>query len=364
MHGDGHVRLRSLRALKTMKGRVLLMRTFFAVLKNDYLRLLPRMMAVVAFTAFTLAAIFSAVYITGLQQVKAHIVFIPQSTSVAAPRSSKALDVTTLPEKPPLSSLMEQKYDAYVTADGDGNYQIETLRNDEFRNLLSVLLRDPEADISGIQTKRGVGVNIVGFMMMFLLMIAFFNLFTFADDKEQGQLKRIAASPASFGSYFAAHCVYSLSMLLPEYLMLVILQRCGWDIGFSLLQYAGLMAALAFLGISFALLLNTLIKKPDNANMLGNSVTVLSSILAGSFYSLSRKNAVLDGIIQIIPQKNLMDFAQDLQNGCASEHAGRMLYVVVFSLALFVISCVVLRRMYVKKVGSGSACKRPENGIK
>jgi len=325
------------------------MRTFIAVLKSTYQRVLPRIVSVGVFTAFTLATIFLAVYITGTQQVKAHIVLISQSESVI-PQSSKALDVTVMAEKPPLSSLVKQKYDAYVTPLGDGSYQIETLHNDDFKNMMLMLLKNPNANISGSQTERGVGVNIIGFMMMFLLMIAFFNLFAFADDKEQGQLRRIAAAPSSFGWYLAAHCVYCLSMLLPEYLLLVILKLCGWNIGFSLLQYAGLMAALAFLGISFALLLNTLIKKPDNASMLGNSITVLTSVLAGSFYSFSKNNAVLDRIIKIIPQKDLMDFAQYIQNGTATEHTGSLIYVVAFSLAMFAFSCVVLRRMYVKKV--------------
>jgi ABC-2 type transport system permease protein len=132
--------------------------------------------------------------------------------------------------------------------------------------------------------------------------------------------------------------------------MLVVLKLCGWNIGFSLLQYAGLMIAIGFLGISFALLLHTFIKKPDNANMLGNSVTVLTSILAGGFYSFSKNNAVLDNIIKLVPQKEIMDFAQYLQNGNAGQHVWPILYVIAFALVLFVFSCTVLRRMYVKKI--------------
>lgn len=327
------------------------MRTFLAVFKNNWLRTVPRVVPVIIFTAVTLASILFSVYITGTQQVKAHIVFIQENgSSTAAPESSQALDVAVMSEKPPRSSLVEQKYDAYVTADGSGNYQIETLRSDNFKSMLLLLLQNPSADISAFQTDRGVGVNIIGFMMMFLLMIAFFDLFAFADDKEQGQLRRIASAPSSFGWYLAAHCVYCLFMLLPEYLLLVVLKLCGWDIGFSLLQYAGLMAVLAFLGISFALLLHTLIKKPDNANMLGNSVTVMTSVLAGSFYSLSKNNAVLDSIIKVIPQKKLMDFAESLQSGSASGHWVSIAYVIAVSLVMFVFSCAVLHQMYVKKV--------------
>lgn len=325
------------------------MRTFFTVLKNNYLRLLPRIMSVVVFTVFTLGSIFLAVYITKTEQVKAHIVVIAQHGS-AIPQGSKALDITIRTKKPPLSDLVKQKYDAYVTINANGSYTIDTLRNERFKSMLQRLIKAPNADLSDYQTERSIGVNILGFMMMFLLMIAFFNLFAFADDKEQGQLRRIAVAPSSFGWYLAAHCIYCLSMLLPEYLLLVLLKLCGWNIGFSLLQYAGLMTALAFLGISFALLLNTLIQKPDNANMLGNSITVLTSVLSGSFYAFSKNNSVLDHMIKLIPQKDLMDFAQSLGNKTEKAHIGSMLYVVAFSLVMFVLSYTILKRMYVKKI--------------
>jgi len=330
------------------------MRIFLSVLKNNYLRLVPRIIPVAIFTVFTLISMLFAVYITGVQQVKGHIVLIQQSASVSIPQSSKMLDVTVMSETPPYTDLVKQKYDAYVTVDSNGNYQIETLRNDDFKNMLLALLQNPKDVVKTSGEERGVGVNILGFMMMFLLMIAFFNLFAFADDKEQGQLRRIAAAPTSFGGYLAAHCAYCFSLLLPEYILLVILKACGWDIGFSLLQYAGLIAVLGFLGISFAMLLNTLIRKPDNANMLGNSITVLTSVLAGSFYSFSQNNALLDDIIKTLPQKELMDFAQYIQNGVALQHVGCLLYVIAFSLAMFAFSCGILRRMYVKMAVSHS----------
>ena len=326
------------------------MKTFFAVLKNNYLRTVPRVVPMIFITAFTLLSTILGVHMTGVQQVKGHIAVITENATNADAQYSRYLDVKTFSEKPPYSSLVEQKYDAYVTIDENGAYSIETLKNDDYKKLLATLLESPNAEIPADKTARGVGVNILGFMMMFLLMISLTNLFAFADDKEQGQLRRLAAAPAPFGAYLAAHCVYALSLLLPEYILLVILKMCGRDIGFTLPQYAGLMLLLGFLGISFGLLLNTLIKKPDNANMLGNSVTVLSSILAGSFYSFSKDSPMLDKITTLLPQKDFMDFAIRLQNGEAASHLLPLIYVVAFALILFTVSCVILQGMYVKKI--------------
>lgn len=318
-----------------------------SILKNNYFRMLKRLAQVLTMTLVTLVSIMLAVYVTGTQQVKGHIVIISESGNVSV--NSKYLSVVTMKKEPPYSSLVKQQYDAYVTDKGNGKYEIKTLRNEQFKKMIYSLLENPKVPVPAQKTDRGVGVNIIGFMMMFLLMGMFMNLFTFADDKEKGQLMRISASPVSFTGYLAAHCIYCFSMLLPYYLMIAILKAVGFNIGFTLLQYALMLGVIGILGISFALLLNTLISKPDNANMLGNSVVTLTSVLAGSFFSFSKDNTVLDSIIKVLPQKQLLDFAQYMQNGEAYAHLLSLCYVFVFSILLFTISCVILKRKYVKK---------------
>jgi ABC-2 type transport system permease protein len=326
------------------------MRTFLTVLKTNYLRTIPRIVPMVIMTLVMLVSILLGVYMTRLEQVKGHVAFITQSSTSVSIQSTPQLDITVCKEKPPYSDLVKQKYDAFITVDATGQYQVETLHSDTFKQTVLNLLNHPEVKVTSSQTDRGIGANIIGFMMMFLLMIAFTNLFAFADDKEQGQLRRIAASPASFGCYLLAHCVYCLSFLLPAFLMLTILKGVGWTIGFTLLQYAGLMVILCFLGISVALLLHTIFQKPDNANMLGSALMVLTSIVSGSFYSFSKNNGVVDNIIGLLPQKELMNFAQHLQNGIPDQGMGSLLYVIAFSLVLFALSCGLLRQKFVKKV--------------
>lgn len=326
------------------------MKTFINVLKNNYLRTNPRIILVAVMTVVALSSTMLAVYLSGLHQVKGRIALVMEDSSHTVPEKSEYLKITVLDKKPPLSALVEQKYDAFVTLDKEGEYQVETLRRAEYKDMLQYLLQNPKAEPPKMGAERGIGVNIIGFMMMFLIMLSFSNLFVFADDKELGQLGRVFMAPTSFWGYLAAHVVYCMSLLLPEYILLVILKLAGRNIGFSLLQYAGLIAVTGFFGISVALLLYVLIQKADNATMLGNSITVLATVLSGSFYSFSKNNELLDNIIKIIPQKELMDFAQHLQDGKGMEHSASILYVIAFSLLLFVISCGKLRKMYVRKI--------------
>lgn len=318
------------------------------ILKNNYARMFQRLSPVLLMTTIMLVSIALAVYITSTQQVKAHIVYVTNQ-KISIP-NSKELSIVLAKNKPPRSALVKQQYDAYIIDQGNGKLEIDTLKNNAFKAMLMSMIKNPHKIISDYKMERGVGVNIIGFLMMFLLMGTFMHLFTFADDKEQGQLVRVISTPISFLSYLAAHCIYCLSMYLPAYIMLVIMKLIGFNIGFTLLQYALFFLLIGTLGISFSLLLNTNLKKPDNASMLGNSIIVLTSILAGSFYSFSKDNKILDTIIKILPQKQILNFAQYIQNGQAFQHIACMVYVLLLTIAMFIISIIILRMKYIKRV--------------
>jgi len=322
------------------------MRSFIAVLKNDYMRTVKYIVAFIIMTAVTVGFIFLAVYMTGIQE-KGRIALV-SSNSEAKSYDSKGLQVTVLRKRPPYSDLVKQKYEAIVITGKNGQYQVQTLFSDKLKNEVLTLLQHPGMHAEKSEGNRGTGVNILGFMMMTLIMMAFWTQFVLADDKENVQLPRVAVSPIRFGTYLAAHCVYSLSLLLPEFIAITALKLSGWNIGFSLAQYAYLMAATGFLGISFAMLLHSLISKSDNADMLGNAVTILSTILAGSYYSMSSKNSVMDAVVSALPQKQIMNYAQALQNGTGAQHFGYFLYAVLFSAALFTVSSAVLKRKYIR----------------
>lgn len=317
------------------------------ILKNDFCRIRPRLGSVIAMLVMTFAAIFFAVYVTGIQQVKGRIALVTNSGTAGL--DTKYLSVEVMKQKPLPSALVRQQYDAIVTDHGNGKFDIETLRNGDFKNMLQLLLKNPNAKIPAQKTDRSVGVNVVGFLMIFLSTSVFFYFFPFADDKEQGQLLRISASPVSFPRYLASHCIFCLCSFVPAWAMLAAMKAGGCDIGFSLLEYVGLFLLLAIPGISFALLLNTFIKKPDNANMFGNSVLIVTSTLAGCFYSFSKNNAVLDSLIKILPQKQFMDFALNLQNGEAWQHLFPLLYILILSAVMFGAAYAKLKRDYVER---------------
>jgi ABC-type multidrug transport system, permease component len=323
--------------------------TFLTVLKTNYQRAWTRMIPYAVITIISMGSILLGTYLSNHVRQFAHVAVIGQETILNSITSSKRIKVIRMEKKPPLSDLYEQKYDAYLFTDAQGELKIETLKSKEFKTILLALLNNPDTPITGNYKERGTGQSIVGFMLMFLLMISFSNMTYFSDDKEQGQLGRIFAAPVSFFWYIAANLVFSLSLFLPQFLLIAEMKLCGVNIGFRISQFLLFFLIIGFLGSTVALFLNTLIQKPDNANMLGNSITVLASILSGAFYSFSRNNAVLDTIIKILPQKQILNIAENIDGSMTTSFLLSMIYVIAFSTILLVLSCIILQKKYVKR---------------
>lgn len=319
------------------------------IIKNNYYRIYERLGIVTVMTILMIVSIIIAIYMTSLQEIKGHIVFVTSGTE--SPIQSPYLFIEVMDEKPAFSDLMKHKYDAYVWEKDNHEFEIETVKNDQFKAMLMSLLNDEEGGNPALteSTERGVGANIIGFLMMFLLMAASMNLFTFAEDKEQGHLERILCSPLSVIQYVSAHIFTCLSLYVPAYICLVVMNLLGFDIGFSLLQYGGLIIVIGLLGISFALLLFMLFRKSDHATMLGNSVIILTTILAGSFYSFDEHNKSIEWVISVLPQKHLLSYAWYVEQGVASSHWGSLAYAIILVAGLLLCTMWVLKQRYIRQ---------------
>ncbi len=323
--------------------------TFITVLKTNYQRAWTRVIPYAVITILSMGSILLGAYLSNHVSQFAHVAVIGQDTTLFSITSSSRIKVSRTEKKPPLSDLYEQKYDAYLYTDSQGALKIETIKSKEFQTILMALLNNPNTPVTGNYKERGPGQAIVGFMLMFLLMISFSNMAYFADDKEQGQLGRIFAAPVSFFWYIAANLAFSLSLFLPQFVLIAGMKLGGIDVGFSISRFLFFFLLIGFLGSSVALFLNTLIQKPDNANMLGNSITILASILSGAFYSFSRNNATLDTLIKVIPQKQILNIADTIDGNITSSFLLSTIYVVSFSALLLIVSCVLLQKKYVKR---------------
>lgn len=216
--------------------------------------------------------------------------------------------------------------------------------------MLVDIAKNPMGFVPQVKDARGVGTNIIGFLLMFILLQCVLFMFTLSEDIESKKIERIASAPVSFIKYLLSHFVGTVThIFVPAFAILLVMNGIfGLNIGFSLWQYVVLLGLLCSFGTAFAMFINSVVKGSDTANMVGSSIIVLTTILSGSFYSIEKGNEVLEKAIWILPQKAFLSFVQGLEGGRAvSAMLPQLSYVImVFTLSY----SKTKKRLYTTKV--------------
>lgn len=317
------------------------------ILYNNFIRLLQEKAYIIVAILLTICSVTAAIVLTNKIEIKSNLAIVSTNSNIEF-KPSKYFNITKLSSKPPKSGLIQNRYDAVITME-NGEFTIETMKNDEFKNMLYAALKSPGTFVQNTDTSRKIGTNIIGYMMMFLLMQGVLYGRLFAEDKEKHIIERIAMSPTNFTKYLLGNAIFIIMIIfVPSFVIILAAKILGADIGFSLLQYAGLITVLSILSTAFGLFMNSLFCESDTPNMLGSSIVVLTSILTGSFYSFTKENTMFNKFLHILPQKDFMGFMDCLEKGTVSQNAElQLIYVVLLSLILLTFAIMKTKKDYI-----------------
>ncbi|MDU4599339.1 MAG: ABC transporter permease [Clostridium sporogenes] len=264
----------------------------FAILKNNFYRVISKKSIIVTTIIFVPLMIMAAVYFTGKMEIKGTIAVVFENKSVNL--NTKHLNVKMLDKRPNISELLLNKYDAVLEDKGNGKIQITTIKGEKFKNTIKNYLKLPQ-NIKGnidIGEKRGVGTNILGFLIMIILVQSVGLMVLYPEDRDFKTFRRMLVSPVSEGKYLLAQGIFNFIIIyIPVFLAIVITKAVfNVNIGFSYGNLAILLSIITFLGTAFALFITSAIDDLESSLMLGSVIITLTSILSGSFYSFSDNN--------------------------------------------------------------------------
>lgn len=136
-------------------------------------------------------------------------------------------------------------------------------------------------------------------------------------------------------------------MFIPSFSVISIAAILGINIGFSILQFAGIITLLCLLSEAIGLFINSVCSSGENANMLGSALIIITSILGGSFYSFSHSNKIMDFIVNLLPQENFISFVGSTENvNIGVRGLYQFGYCVLIIIICFVISTLINSKKY------------------
>lgn len=248
------------------------------------------------------------------------------------------VNITKLQEEATLSDLVKNKYDAVVTLK-DGVMKIDTVKGNDYKSKLEALVRGEEVDFKEGE-KRGIGANIIGFLTMFLIMIGVM-LYKFFFDEKKGMAKRIISTNVSYGQYIISHFSAVLLMIFVPTVVITLLSKAilKLDTSLTFIELSFLVFILSVLASSFGLLISSIVKNDESASMLGVMINVITTLIAGSFFTISN-NDFISTVSKLMPQKHLLDFSIALENSNVINFVDISI-VILFSVVMIILSLIV-----------------------
>ena len=327
-----------------------------SIIKNDWLRIKEQKKYLIVAAALTVCSVIMAVILTNTDGLRSNLAVIGEIPGQAAWQQD--FNITELDKVPELSQLVQGEYDAAVRFEG-GEFEITTVKSEDFRSRLQAELTARTSDAvygesnASEQPGRGIGTNLLGYMLMFLMMQGVVYGRMFAEDKEKHQIERIVCSPINFSSYLGGHVLFIWGLIfVPAAGMLSVLKLAGIQLGLGLWQHVLLLALAAFLSAGFSMCINAFVCSADTANMVGSCVVVLTSVLSGTFFDMGGVDGWLKTLVYVLPQKSLMIFVEGWEQHLTDKNTLTALFYVILCAGIFLcVGILKTRKDYVYLAG-------------
>lgn len=300
------------------------------LLRNHYYRLLENKSKFVLNIVLIIVAILGGRYINQKTSVEFHIGVIGNPSEIV---EMDNVIVEELQELPPTSQLVLGDFDAVIDTRQD-QLEIVSVKNEEFKSTMKSMIEGSSALQSEALSKKNAATSIMGYVMVIVFMCGITGAFLFLEDKEKHVMQRIFYSDSSQLKLIASYFIFILLEIffITMVIITVLMKLFQLDLGMSLFNYAICIAVLSLLATSFALFNASLFQSEDEANMLGNMILLITSMMAGSFFQAPSNVGWFSTLTNILPQKHYLHLITSMsEQGYRGLLSGGFLYLVVFS---------------------------------
>lgn len=319
--------------------------------KNNLIRILSKKAVIIVAFIVLPIMIGVAVLFTAQINIKGNIALV---TAKAAnlPKDDR-IQIDVMKEKPAISQLLLGNYDAIVEEKSDGTYKVTSIKSLANKEVIEDFFKTGKISESnqGENGKKGVGTNILGFILMIVLIQGVALIVLFTEDRDLKTFRRVLTAPVSERQYLFVQGIFTfVCLFIPSYLALVITKVVfGVNIGYSYGMLAILIGILSALSTALALFIASVLKR--DYSLAATGIYVITCVLSGCFISFTGSNKILDAICSIIPQKSYMTLIQGIENGKGLlEFKGQLAYLLVWIVALWLLGSFITKSKMQKGV--------------
>lgn len=300
------------------------------IVKNNLYRMLKEKSYLVLAVLIIPITIFIAVYVATMAPTDLTIGVIGSESF----KDTNGVSFDKLSEDDhSISDLIRGKYDAYII-EKNGTYRVETSKGNGLKKQIESFLKNTQEQKTGsIQkvTIYSTSLNLLSLALMIFSLI----LYKYYFDERRGINKRIIESTISSSRYVLQHVLtVFITMLIPAVIATLIL----FPLFEIKLEFAYLftVSLIVCFSSSFGIVLSSFMKKNQGALLVGTMLTVITSLLSGSLFSIV-SNDFIDKLQIILPQKYIGILGQNIDKN-ANLSISSIIMIAVIVVIFLVIS--------------------------
>jgi ABC-2 type transport system permease protein len=206
-----------------------------------------------------------------------------------------------------------------------------------------ISLGEIDADVRQLDTNTS---TVAGMAMFFLLFTAQTGLLSLLEERRDGTLQRILATPTRPASVLAAKSIVSIVLGVFSLVVLIVagivLMDANWGdpLGVALLVIGGVLAAVGISAVTTGMA-----KTPEQAGNIQGIVATVLGLLGGAFFPIGQDGGILAQITALTPHYWFSRGLADLAGGQpASEAFAAVAWLLVIAGVTSAIAAVLTRR--------------------
>lgn len=242
-----------------------------------------------------------------------------------------------LEKEPPLSELVQGKYDALLIGNENG-YELKTIKGQEYERLLMQVINQ-EVGIEELfksAENRGIISSQIGFLTM-LIMLLGSMLYKFYYQDRTGTDKRILYANTTYKQYILSHLVVVFMILFVPTICICILANAIFQLNMfvSILEITFIIFTLCLLATSFSFFIASITKTEENGSLLATMVIVITSLISGSIMEVS-KQGLTQKLAHLFPQRYIIDFTIHIERGEAASYVNMWTIILICTVLLVI----------------------------
>ncbi|HBY2917357.1 TPA: ABC transporter permease, partial [Clostridioides difficile] len=225
--------------------------------------------------------------------------------------------------------------------------------NDTLKYLIETYKKDPvPVDISKLQENTlGVLQRIIAFIVLFLMITSTVTASMIIKDKNSGTFTRVLYSPQNIRGYVLGNMLYNFTITYFQYIVSIsIIKLFNIDIGMDYIDLILMGVWISALATSFGTFVSSLFNKEMHANLFSTCISLILSLIGGSFISVEKMPTMLQKISIISPTQWFISFVTYIEERDGSFF--NMNYICILTSIIIILALLAMKFIQRSKYSS------------